>query len=80
MVTIHRERGFDVVIFTNDHAPAHVHVYRGGGEAKINLLGPDGLPELIYVDGLKRSDVRRAMDMVEQNVVEFMERWLHIHG
>jgi hypothetical protein len=34
MVTVLRAEGLRVVIFTNDHEPAHVHVF-GGGEAKI---------------------------------------------
>jgi hypothetical protein len=36
-----------VVIFVNDHLPAHVHVF-GDGEAKINLCGAEGLPELVW--------------------------------
>jgi hypothetical protein len=30
----------------DDHEPAHVHVF-GDGQAKINLLGNDGKPELV---------------------------------
>ena len=41
MVTVLRAQGLRVVIFLNDHHPAHVHVF-GDGEAKINLSGPDG--------------------------------------
>lgn len=36
MVTVLRAEGFRIVIFTNDHEPAHVHVF-GDGEAKIDL-------------------------------------------
>ncbi len=36
MVTVLRADGLRVVIYTNDHLPAHVHVY-GDGEAKIGL-------------------------------------------
>ena len=60
MVTVLRAHGLRVVIFTNDHEPAHVHVF-GDGEAKINLLGPGGTPALIWADGMSRSEVRRAM-------------------
>jgi hypothetical protein len=38
-VTVHRAHGFRFVIFTNDHAPPHVHVFGQGGEAKIVLEG-----------------------------------------
>ena len=60
MVTIFRGSGLQVVIFVDDHEPAHVHVF-GDGQAKINLLGPNGAPELIWADGMKRNDVRRAL-------------------
>jgi hypothetical protein len=54
-----------VVIYANDHDPAHVHVF-GDGEAKINLLGIDGSPLLIWADGMSRGKVRRAMRIVTE--------------
>lgn len=59
MVTVLRAQGLRVVIFTNDHPPAHVHVF-GDGQAKIDLLGPDGAPDLVCAEGMTRSEVRRA--------------------
>ncbi len=78
MVTIFRAEGLRFVIFVDDHAPAHLHVI-GDGEAKINLLGP-GAPHLIWADGMKRSDVRRAMRIVTEQRTLFLERWTEIHG
>jgi len=46
MVTVIRAYGLRVVIFVDDHLPALVHVF-GDGQAKINLLGGDGGPELV---------------------------------
>ena len=43
MVSVLRADGLRVVIFVNDHRPAHVHVF-GDGEAKIDLRGFDGDP------------------------------------
>jgi hypothetical protein len=60
MVVIHRARGFRFVIYTADHEPAHVHL-TGAGHAKINLLGADGAPELVFSIGIKRSDMRRLL-------------------
>jgi hypothetical protein len=79
MVTIYRGSGLQVVIFVDDHEPAHVHVF-GDGQAKINLIGPDGGPELIWADGMKRNDVRRAMQIVTEHQTSFLERWIKIHG
>ena len=46
MVTVLRAYGLRVVVFANDHKPAHVHVF-GDGEAKINLRGAHGAPALV---------------------------------
>lgn len=79
MVTVHRETGLRFVIFTDDHEPAHVHVY-GDGSAKINLTGADGAPEVVHVDGLKRGDLRKAMRIVAERRVYLLERWREFHG
>ena len=79
MVTIHRAHGLRVIIFTDDHEPAHVHVF-GDGQAKINLVGPDGAPVLVWVDSMKGNDVRRAMLLVRDHKQAFLDRWREIHG
>jgi hypothetical protein len=79
MVVVHRAHGFRFVIYTLDHEPAHIHV-TGAGQAKINLLGPYGVPEAVYSIGIKRSTMRRLMaEVVEQQDV-FLAEWERIHG
>lgn len=80
MVTVHRAHGLRVVIYVDDHEPAHVHVIGEGGQAKVNLIGPDGGPELVWAEGLKRSAVRRAMRLVTDQQEAFLSRWREIHG
>lgn len=79
MVTIHREHGLRIVIYTDDHEPAHVHVF-GDGHAKINLAGPDGGPELVWAEDMKRNEVRRAMQVVTEQQAVLLARWREIHG
>ena len=79
MVTVFRGDGLRVVIFVNDHAPAHVHVF-GDGHAKINLTGADGMPELVFLEGMKRNEARRAMQLVVDRQDELFARWRDIHG
>jgi hypothetical protein len=79
MVTIYRGNGLRVVIFVDDHEPAHVHMF-GDGHAKINLIGPNGSPELIWADEMKRNDVHRAMQIVTEHQIAFLKRWKKIHG
>ena len=74
MVTVLRSDGLRVVIYLNDHVPAHVHVF-GGGEAKINVAGP----ELLWADGLTRAEIRRAMRVVAGQRAFLLQRWDEIH-
>ena len=79
MVTIYRAHGLRVIIFSDDHEPAHVHVF-GDGQAKINLTGPDGTPALIWAEGMKANDLRRAMQLIRDQQAQFLTRWRDIHG
>ena len=79
MVTVSRGQGLRAVIFLDDHEPAHVHVF-GDGQAKINLLGKDSKPELAWVDSMKRSEVRRAMQIVIERQDELLARSEGIDG
>jgi len=74
-----RAYGLRVVIFVDDHLPAHVHVF-GDGQAKINLLGTDGVPELVWSDGMTRGEVRRALRIVVEQHAMLLTRWEDIHG
>lgn len=79
MVVVHRAFGFRFVIYTMDHEPAHVHI-TGAGQAKINLLGRGGSPELVYAIGIKRSDMRRLLAEATERRAEFLKDWERIHG
>ena len=79
MVVVHRAHGFRFVIYTSDHEPAHIHI-TGAGQAKINLFGPKGNPELVSVVGIKQSDMRRLMSEVTKRRDEFLQEWERIHG
>lgn len=79
MPTIRREYGLRFAIHTDDHEPAHVHVF-GDGEMKIVIAGVDGLPVAFWSVGLSRTARRDAMDVVLRRQAEFLARWREIHG
>jgi hypothetical protein len=79
MVVIHRAHGYRFVIYTFDHEPAHVHI-TGDGQAKVNLLGPNGVPEVVYSIGIKRLDMRRLVAEVAEKHEVFLREWERIHG
>jgi hypothetical protein len=73
-----RAHGFRFVIYTLDHEPAHDHIVGGGGQAKINLLGPGGRPGLVWSVGVKRSDLRRLFAEVVRRRDAFLKDWERI--
>ena len=79
MVTVFRSGAFRIVIFVDDHEPAHVHVF-GDGEAKIDLVGRDGFADLVWAVGMTRVDIRRAMRIVNENRDALLSSWRDIHG
>ncbi len=79
MVTVLRASGLSVVIFLDDHEPAHVHVF-GDGEAKIELIGQNQTPWLVWARSMSRTEVRRAMRLVAEHRGALLERWREIHG
>jgi hypothetical protein len=79
MVTVYRAHGLRIVIFVDDHQPAHVHVF-GDGEAKFNLAGEGGEPDLIFAIGMTRGDIRSAIRIVKEQQAYLLKRWSEIHG
>ena len=58
MPSVARLNGLRVVIYPNDHGPAHVHVIGGGSEAIFLLRCPSGPPELRSNDGFSGAALR----------------------
>ena len=79
MVTVLRESGFRIIIYTADHEPAHVHVF-GDGETKIILIGADGQPEVVHQTRSSLRESRRALEIVTKYRDELLRRWSELHG
>lgn len=76
MIVVLRAGNLRVVIYKNDHEPAHVHVF-GDGHCKIALL------PAIRLDGQQGSskvEARKAMTLVFENRDMLLRRWNEIHG
>ena len=78
-VTIYRAHGLRVNIFTDDHEPAHVHVY-GDGQAKIDQVGPGGVPAVVKAEGMKANVQIRALQMVRDQQEQFLAEGREFHG
>ncbi|WP_210387945.1 DUF4160 domain-containing protein [Ciceribacter sp. L1K22] len=63
------------VIYTADHEPPHAHVI-GEGEARIDIVEL----KVITQGGMSDRDVRRAVDIIEENRQLFLDMWRKYHG
>jgi hypothetical protein len=78
MPTILRFRGFNIMIFVDDHEPAHVHAIGHGGFVIFDLGCPNGPVMFRDGSGLKRSDRRAVEGFLNDNVGILCERWREI--
>ena len=76
MPTVLRIGSLRVLIYPNDHPPAHVHVLGPGRVVVIDLIGPK-VREAI---GCSEHEARRVLRLVEDHRAELMEAWRRFHG
>lgn len=80
MPTVLRFDGLHVVIHSNDHRPAHVHVFGGDYEVVFHLHCPRGPPELLENYGGSRQQVKRIAARLTGHLAELCEQWERLHG
>ena len=80
MITVLRAQGFQFAIYLADHEPPNVHVYGGGGRARIALGDGSNGPPLMNASSMKRSDIRKALRLVLDNQEKLLKIWSEIHG
>lgn len=78
MPTVLRERGYDFKINTDDHSPAHVHVWYQGALVIIEF-------ESIVIEreaygNITAAQRRGVLRIVRQNQERLVEHWDAIHG
>jgi len=74
--TVLRIDGLRVVIYPNDHPPAHVHVIGRGWVVMVDLIGP----EIREVIGCNEREARRVLRLVADRQMMLMEAWRRYHG
>lgn len=76
MPTIFEIFGLRFFFYSDDHAPIHVHVVKGDDDAKIQIE-----PEikLVYNNGLKARDLKRALELAEMYKEDIMDVWNRNH-
>ncbi len=79
MPVVYRFGGVRVVIYPNDHRPAHVHVKTSGSEAVFILHCPDGPPTLRESYGFNRRDLTGIADRLADVLKSLCAEWGAIH-
>ncbi len=69
-----------MVIYPNDHRPAHVHVIGGEGELVFDLHCPDGPVEVREVYSFSRAEVGRIKIDLQARLSALCAEWERIHG
>ena len=77
MPTLVREDGFEVRIYTSDHAPPHVHIEKAGAIMKIDLATSEVME---IVGTISDRDVKRAERLVAKQSLFLNAEWIKLHG
>lgn len=80
MPTIKRIGSLRVVIYPNDHRPAHIHVIGNGCEAVFNLNNNDGPVELRENFGFSVPELSNIRIALNEDQVYLRDEWRRIHG
>jgi hypothetical protein len=80
MPTVLRIDGYSIQISTQDHIPAHVHVFARGCEAIINLNCLNSFGTLRENKFFKSRELKSVMRLVQANRAMLCEAWEEIHG
>ena len=78
--TVMRLDGLRVVVYPNDHRPAHVHLIGRGREAVFNLNCPAGPVELRENYGFPSRELRHILELLTANLEDLCRTWEYIHG
>jgi hypothetical protein len=77
--TVLRFGGLRVVIYPNDHRPAHVHAIGGGCEAVFHLNCPAGPVELRENYGFSRREIAKTVKVLTGHLNDLCGEWGRIH-
>jgi hypothetical protein len=80
MPTVDRIGKLRVVIYPNDHRPAHVHVIGKGCEAAFRLYCAEGRVELRENYRFSAGELAKIKAVMASRLVRLCAAWSKIHG
>ena len=80
MPTIFSINAVRVVVYPNDHRPAHVNLIGKGVEAVLNLNCPEGPPDMRENYGFSSQALSELKMQIEAGLAHLCRKWEEIHG
>jgi hypothetical protein len=79
MPEVARVGSYKILVYTDDHQPAHVHVRKGRSVVRIRLLANGVVLEAVK-GSLTAVEIRRAGEAVIEHLETCWEVWRKYHG
>ena len=67
-------------MYFNDHDPPHVHAFKAGGQAKVELGRLGIVSSLLLVQGMSEKDTKKAIAIVTEHQAELLAKWEEFYG
>lgn len=80
MPTLLRQDGFEIRMYFDDHEPPHVHAFKVGGQAKIQIGSLEVPPSLTLVQEMSARDAKKAIEIVIEHQIKLLQKWGELHG
>ncbi|WP_338018717.1 DUF4160 domain-containing protein [Ectothiorhodospira sp. 9100] len=68
--TLLNEKGFKFFFYANEHPPAHVHVMKSDGWAKIEME-----TSVVVYSTLKKQELNECLELLDLHRQQFLEVW-----
>ena len=74
-------RGFSVTVYSNDHAPAHVHTLGKGMDARFGLNCPEGPVEYWdHAGHWRMKELSELGEEIAERLADCCAEWRRVHG
>ncbi|MGH9843804.1 MAG: DUF4160 domain-containing protein [Blastocatellia bacterium] len=80
MPTVLRKNGFRFQIYTDDHEPAHTHVFKAGKQVVINLGDDQHRVSVRENKNMGTKNVVKALEIAADYQGYLLEKWREFHG
>lgn len=70
MPTLLIQDGFKFFFYANEHLPMHIHVQKGSGYAKIDLINL-----AVKENYFRSAEIKKVLEITRQHQADFVRKW-----